>query len=87
MLDAVFSVTVVANGDGIVPRRVGVTERGSYHWGQAAGKNGRPTWRAAPALSFLTWDLAFSGLKWFVFLTKPLNLIGMWFSEVQEQTS
>ena len=61
MLDAVFSVTVVANGDGSVPRRVRVTEQGSYRRGWAAGKTRRPAWRAAPALSFLTCDLAFSG--------------------------
>jgi hypothetical protein len=56
----VFSVTVVVNGDGSVPRRVRVTEQGSYQRGWAAGKTRRPAWRAAPALSFLTCDLAFS---------------------------
>jgi hypothetical protein len=59
-LDAVFSVTVVANGDGSVPRRVRVTEQGSYRRGWAAGKTRRPAWRAAPALCFLTGHLAFS---------------------------
>jgi hypothetical protein len=62
-LDAVFSVTVVANGDGSVPRRVIVTKQGSYRRGWAAGKTKRPAWRAAPALSFLTCDLAFSQLQ------------------------
>jgi hypothetical protein len=43
-----------------VPRRVRVTEQGSYRRGWAAVKTRRPAWRAGPALSFLTGDLAFA---------------------------
>jgi hypothetical protein len=47
-----------------VPRRVRVTEQGRYRRGWAAGKTRRPAWRAAPALFFLTWDLAFFLILW-----------------------